>query len=118
MNLITGLGVFVCFGAIVLAALVAIAARGLRNPNNRVSNTPTQQVRNGGFEPTSDFGGVPTTGAVQEYERDANQADLIGSSGFDGAQIYDDNLPDHPAESDYSDQQDRSTSIDYPDREL
>ncbi len=81
------LGLFACIGALLLVALVAIVARsaaGQRGPygRRRGLHPDNSAVHSPPFE-DDDFGGVPTTGPVQEYERDYRPEQIIGSSGFE-----------------------------------
>ncbi len=87
-SLFQALGLFACFGALLLLVVVAIIARsahGGRGPSGRRRGDPldTSVIHTPPFE-DDDFGGVPTTGPVQEYERDYRPEQIIGSSGFEG----------------------------------
>lgn len=82
-------GLLACAGAmlvIVLVALVALATGMRRGRKENRSNPIIQPPTAPPFE-EGDFGGVPTTGGVQEYEREYRPDPMIGSSGFE-AQTY------------------------------
>ncbi len=86
-SLFQALGLFACFGALLLLVVVAIVARsasGERGPSGRHRNAPLENsaIHTPPYE-EDDFGGVPTTGPVQEYERDYRPEQIIGSSGFE-----------------------------------
>ncbi len=86
-SLFQAIGLFACFGALLLLVVVAIIARsasGERGSSGRHRGDPlgTSVLHTPPFE-DDDFGGVPTTGPVQEYERDYRPEQIIGSSGFE-----------------------------------
>ncbi len=93
-SLFQALGLFACFGALLLLVVVAIIARstsGEHGPSGRRGDPlDTSVLHNPPFE-NDDFGGVPTTGSVQEYERDYRPEQIIGSSGFQEQQNKDPN---------------------------
>lgn len=93
-NLLQGIGLLVCVGAIILVALVAFAARAMsrrntttQNPNMWNTQGPEQPHYNApDVESQGGFGSVPNTGNRGEVGR----GDMIGSSGFGGgANSYD-----------------------------
>lgn len=68
-NLLTGIGLFVCVGAIVLIAVVAFAARALMGNRNKQKETmwntrgeERPQYDDPNVETRGGFGGVPSTG--------------------------------------------------------
>ncbi len=98
-SLSQALGLMACVGAFVLIALVAVVARQIigQRGTGRLKRRPavgpnSPAVHSPPFE-DDDFGGVPTTGAVQDYERDYHPDQVIGSSGFD-VQTYEYNPGD------------------------
>jgi hypothetical protein len=92
-----GIGLFLCVGAIVVIGLLALAIRAFSRPKTTQApldprgpeapryNDPEIDTRGG-------FGGVPTTGSVQDYEADYDRnrtgttTGTVGSSGFGGEQ--------------------------------
>ena len=78
-------GLFVCAGMFGLMVAATIFMRLLSTRRER-STGPIQPAV-GPYhliqDEEDDFGGVPTTGSVQEYERDYPVEQIIGSSGFD-----------------------------------
>lgn len=93
-SILSSVGLLTCVGAFIAVAVIAFIARLMsnqrvepRSPNmwrEPDSSRPQPPRPDMDF---SDFGGIPTTGPVQEYERDYPGETIIGSSGFDtGAQ--------------------------------
>ncbi len=83
-NLSQVLGIAVCVGAFVVITLVGIASRYVAGQRSRSAGPNGPAIRPFNANPADDdFGGVPTTGPVQDYERDYPPEPLIGSSGFD-----------------------------------
>jgi hypothetical protein len=105
-NVLVGIGLQVCVGTLILAAVLYLAARAFNK--QRRSNQKNQNMRTDpgsnlpsaedgvDFKLDDDFGGVPTTGSVQEYERDAGDEDIIGSSGFENRPHDPGDHPDAP----------------------
>lgn len=90
------IGLLACAGVMGLMVLVALVSlsTGMRRGRKTSVNNPIIQPPSAPPFEEDDFGGVPTTGPVQEYERDYHSDVKIGSSGFD-AQSYDyDHEPD------------------------
>ena len=87
-NLLQGLGLMVCIGAILLVALIAFAARAMSRGRNTNANPADPTIWNtpGSERPRYDqpdietqggFGGVPTTGdrtplVDRDFDRDRN----------------------------------------------
>lgn len=87
-NLLQGLGVFACVGALLLVALVFFVfraiSRGARNVNNTATG-PTDWEDRGTERPRHDdrdvvstggFGGIPATGTLGDMERNSATRDL------------------------------------------
>ncbi|RPJ46067.1 MAG: hypothetical protein EHM21_08955 [Chloroflexi bacterium] len=90
-NLLQGVGWLTCLvliGLIAALALVARAIAGQRGQPMEPHNSAVQSLGAPPFE-DSDLGGIPTTGPVQDFERDAPQERIVGSSGFVGQQFQD-----------------------------
>lgn len=88
-NLIQGLGVFACVGALLLVALVFFVfraiSRGARTMNNPTTTGPTDFEDRGTNRPqyddrdvvsTGGFGGIPATGTLGDMERNSATRDL------------------------------------------
>ena len=103
-NLLQGIGLFVCVGAIILVAVIAFAMRALMGRrgaqqqenmwNTRGTERPTYDDPN--VETRGGFGGVPSTGqrpgGNQPASRGQNQQAGFGSPSAPpsgGAQTYD-----------------------------
>ncbi len=80
-----------CLGVIGLIALLALIARGITGQRGKPMEPYNSAVRPLNAPPfeDGDFSGIPTTGPVQDYERDAPPEQIIGSSGFEGRQYGD-----------------------------
>lgn len=88
-NLLQGLGVFACVGALLLVALVFFVfralSRGARNATTPTSTGPTDWEDRGTERPryddrdvvsTGGFGGIPATGTQGDMERNSATRDL------------------------------------------
>lgn len=75
----------VAIGLISALALIARAMTGQRGKPLEPHNSAVQSLSAPPYE-DGDFIGIPTTGSVQEFERDAPPEQIIGSSGFEGQQ--------------------------------
>lgn len=92
-NALVGIGLQVCIGTLIIAAVLILAVRALSSRRGRRQKIQNMWADPGENRPPAvdgvdfdlgdDFGGVPTTGSVQEYERDADGGDILGSSGFE-----------------------------------
>ncbi len=77
-----------CLAAIGLIAALAVIAHlitGQRGTPMEPNNSAVQSLSAPPYE-DGDFLSIPTTGSVQEFERDARPDQIIGSSGFEGQQ--------------------------------
>lgn len=93
-NLLQGIGIFVCVGAILLVVLAVIAVRALTR--NRNQEQPTMWNKRGDETPRYDnpdvesrggFGGVPQTGRGAEvFDRDDEQRGPRKAGDFGGTQ--------------------------------
>ncbi len=72
-------------GLISALALIARAITGQRGAPMEPHNSAVQSLSAPPYE-DGDFSGIPTTGPVQAFERDARPEQIIGSSGFEGQQ--------------------------------
>jgi hypothetical protein len=88
--LLQGIGWLACLVAIGFIAILAVLARIISGQRGEPMEPHNSAVRSLS-EPyeAGDFGGVPTTGSVQDYERDWIPEQIIGSSGFNGQQNED-----------------------------
>jgi hypothetical protein len=86
-----GVGLLACVGVIGLIGAIAVVARVISSQRGRPMEPNNSAVQPLSAPPFEDggFGGVPTTGPVQEYERDYHPQQIIGSSGFE-EQRYED----------------------------
>jgi hypothetical protein len=76
-------GLSTCAGAFVLIVLLGAVIWTISMRRGRAAGPDNSAIHPYQYEDSDDFGGVPTTGAVQDYERDYDPDPLIGSSGFD-----------------------------------
>jgi hypothetical protein len=110
-NLLQGIGLFVCVGAIVLVALVAFAMRSLAGRRGQTNstqwNTPgTEQPRydDPSVQSTGGFGSVPATGGRADvFPADRVDNDKIDLSIDDRANRFEEELSDRPLNSDTDD---------------
>ena len=96
-NLVQGLGVFACVGALLLVALVFFVFRAISRGARNMNNTTTGPA---GFEDrgvespryddrdvvsTGGFGGIPATGTLGDMERNSATRDLDRDGVIDSA---------------------------------
>ena len=116
-NFLQGIGLFLCVGAIVLAAVVFFAFRALTRSRSNVNrdvdrepsvfNTPgTERPRYDTREVESrgGFGGVPQTGSANVYDRDTDRG-LTNDRDFDRTVDRSGGLP--PLDNDLDQDRDR-----------
>ena len=77
------------FGFISVLSLIALAIIRQRGTPMEPYNSAVQSLGAPPYE-DGDFLEIPTTGSVQEFERDARPEQIIGSSGFEGRQYRED----------------------------
>lgn len=82
-SIFQAVGLSACAGTVVLFALLGGLVWAIAMRRGRAAGPDNSAIHPYQYEDPDDFGGVPTTGAVQEYERDYHPDQLIGSSGFD-----------------------------------
>lgn len=109
-NLIQGLGVFACVGALLLAGLVFFVFRALSRGARNAAPPPNTGFEDRGVESpryddrdvvsTGGFGGIPATGTLGDLERNSATRDLDRDGVIDSALDRDRDLrlpgdPDH-----------------------